>query len=291
VSEPAGDAVAEPLRLPQPAPLFEARAERLRALARDGAAGDFLLLLARVADGQRGAVREIRVAAAAGRGAGPPLDGARAPRDGGWRRMLGLVLAAARAPSLPPEALAALGRLEGAPPERLEALGDAVLAGDVPEEALAEALFVGAALQAWFSAAAATLDPRPLAAGAGAAACPACGSAPVAGVIEGVGRLRYLSCALCATAWHVPRVQCVGCGTDGDLVYLHAEGDRGVKAEACGRCRGYVKLLDQEHRAGAEAAADDAATLALDLVLAEEGWRRLGRNLSLAAAAPPTARA
>jgi FdhE protein len=156
--------------------------------------------------------------------------------------------------------------------------------------------FAGAALQAWFASLAATLDPKAL--GGARGACPVCGAAPVAGVIQG-DRLRYVTCALCAAEWNVTRLQCVACG-DEQLEYLHAEGgpegapgtdaasprgsalDRGAKAEACGVCRTYLKLFDLEHRGGADAAADDAATITLDLLVAEAGYHRAGPNLYVA---------
>ncbi|HEX9051925.1 MAG TPA: formate dehydrogenase accessory protein FdhE, partial [Anaeromyxobacter sp.] len=81
----AGAARAAPVRVPDPALLFGRRAARLRALAAGHSAGDWLLLLARVADGQRVAVREIAVApgrAALAGGAGPPLALDAVPRDG-----------------------------------------------------------------------------------------------------------------------------------------------------------------------------------------------------------------
>jgi FdhE protein len=58
--------------------------------------------------------------------------------------------------------------------------------------------------------------------------------------------------------------------------------DRGAKAEVCGACRTYLKLFDLEHRGGADAAADDAATLTLDLLVADEGYHRAGPNLYVA---------
>ncbi len=133
-------------------------------------------------------------------------------------------------------------------------------------------------------AALARLDPASL--GAGSGACPVCGSPPVAGVVQGGDRLRFLSCSLCASEWNVPRVRCVLCGGEGDLAYYEVEGDAGGRAEACPSCRAYVKLFDEEKRPGVDPAADDAATLALDLLLAEDGWSRVGANLYLATAAP-----
>jgi FdhE protein len=192
--------------------------------------------------------------------------------------MLAVVAAKARSPDLPAEAQDALRRVTGLGADELEALAGAVLAGTVDEDRLALAPFVGAALQAWFASLAAGLDPAAVAPGQGA--CPVCGGAPVAGVVQG-DRLRYVTCALCAAEWHALRTVCVACGGE-KLEYLHAEGDRGAKAEACGSCRAYLKVFDLEHRGGADAAADDAATIALDLLVAEEGYHRAGPNLYVA---------
>jgi FdhE protein len=272
------------LRLPEPALHFDARAARLRALADGHPAGDWLLLLARIAAGQRAAAREVRVLAAEERAEGPPLAPERVPRDGAWRRMLAVVLAAVRDPGLPAETLAAVRELSEADPARLEALADEVLAGAVPPDRLALAPFVGAALQAWFAALAASLDPGMVA--PGGEGCPVCGSPAVAGIVQGDDRRRFLSCALCAAEWYAPRLVCTRCGDKAALAFFHVNGDEGAKAETCGRCRTYVKLFDLEKRAGAEPAADDAATIALDLLLAEEGWRRAGLNLYVGTAGP-----
>ncbi len=290
IGEPAQ---AVPLRLPDPALLFEGRAGRLAKLAEGSATPEYLLLLSRVAAGQRRAVRDVPVspvrAPAPAPGDEPPLRAERVPRDATWRRMLSVVLSAAEAPGLPPETVTALRQLSGAGAAELEALADAVLAGDVPADRVAAAPFVGAALQAWFGALSARLDPAVVP--AGSAACPACGSPPVASVIQARDRLRYLSCSLCVAEWNFPRLHCIVCRKDDQLAYYGVEGDPGVKGEACGRCRVYVKVFDVEKRAGVEPVADDLATLALDVMLAEEGWRRAASNLYLAAPAvePPSA--
>jgi FdhE protein len=278
---------AAPVRVHDPALLFEARSARLRALAAGHSAGDWLLLLSRVADGQRAAVREIAVGpvrAALGAGVGPPLAVESVARDGSWRRMLAAVVSAARTPGLPAETLDALRRLTDSGAEDLEALADGVLSGDVPSDRLACAPFVAGALQAWFAALASRLDPATLRPGTDA--CPVCGSPPVAGVVQGDDRLRFLSCAVCASEWNVPRLRCVLCGAEGGLAYYEVEGDRGAQAEACPSCHAYVKLFDEEKRPGVDPVADDLATLALDLLLAQEGWSRVGANPLLATAAP-----
>jgi FdhE protein len=278
----AGASLEEAVRLPSPGLLFAARAARFRALARGNAAEELLLLLARVAAGQRAASALGAPASPPLDGVGPPLAALRARPDPAWRAALREVVAAAREAAPPAETVAALGRLARAAGAELDALARAALGGGLAVADLACAPFVGAALQASFTATAGAL-PRPPEGDAGAS-CPACGAPPVAGVVEGVSRRRFLHCALCATAWHVPRLRCVACREDGGLVYLHAEDGSGAKAEACERCGAYVKILDEERRPGADAAVDDVATLALDLAVAEQGFRPVGANPYLGAA-------
>ncbi len=277
---PAAGADPVAVRLPEPRLLFDARAARFAALAEGHAAPEWLLLLSRVAAGQALAVREVPAGRARAPGDGAPLAHDRLPRDGAWRRMLGVVVSAARSPGLPLETLDALRRLADSGVSHLEALADGVLAGDVPQDRIACVPFVGGALQAWLAGLAATLDPRTLARARGA--CPVCDGPPVAAVVQAGDRLRYVTCALCAAEWNEPRVRCAIC-EGGEVEYLHVDGDRGAKAEACRSCRGYLKVFDAEQRPGAEAAADDAATIALDLLVAEEGYRRAGPNLYVAA--------
>jgi FdhE protein len=264
-----------PLRLPEPAHLFAARAERLEAVAPGHAAGPFLELLGRVARGQHDAARELRPAGAPGvrPAAGRPLDPA--TRDPSWRAALPVILGAARRGPLPGPAAEAIRRLEAAHGPELEALADGVLAlaPDVP----AAAPFVLAAMEVSFARLAAGLDPK--AVPPAETGCPVCGSAPVAGVVLGNDRLRYLSCGLCASRWHLTRVQCATCRATGGISYFEVEGaPPGARAEACDTCRTYVKIFDAEELPGAEPVADDAATIVLDLLMAERGFRRAGRN-------------
>jgi FdhE protein len=64
---------------------------------------------------------------------------------------------------------------------------------------------------------------------------------------------------------------------------LKAEGSetRGtaVRAEACDECHAYLKILFQEKDPNVDPVADDLATLALDVLVDERGFRRSGPNL------------
>jgi FdhE protein len=280
------------LRLPEPALLFEARARRLEALAAEAGAEPFLALLGRVARGQRDAARALRDAS-------PPavrerLVAAEAlAADGALVAALALIVAAVRQGPLPAPADAALRGLVDAGEAAVRRLADEVLSGRLGEAQRAAAPFVGAALQVLATLRAEAVD---LSRGLGppsppgeavrvptppwpAAACPVCGSPPVAGTVGGDDRLRYLTCGLCAAEWHVPRLHCATCGANEGLSYRHLEHEPGARAEACDRCKTYLKLFDLEKRPAAEPLADDAATLALDVLMGEEGYARGGVNL------------
>jgi FdhE protein len=159
-------------------------------------------------------------------------------------------------------------------------MADGVLAGTPATTDLAAAPFVGAALQVYFSSLASTLAAAQVARSEGG--CPVCDSPPVAGLVLGDDKLRYLSCSLCGAEWNLTRIQCWSCRGTGGIRYLGVAGDQGaVKAEACGACGAYLKLFYRERMPDAEPLADDVASLTLDLLAAQEGWGRSGVNLFL----------
>ncbi|HET7754169.1 MAG TPA: formate dehydrogenase accessory protein FdhE [Anaeromyxobacteraceae bacterium] len=270
----AGDVA--PVRLPDAARVFEARAERFAQLAKGHAAAPFLELLSAIARGQRDAIREIRIPAGAHVLDGVPLDHARWERDPSWRAMLRVVLGACRGGALPPAAREVIDDLDRAGAAQLEALAADVLAGS-PRD-LASAPFVGAALQAYFTRLASGLDAKSI--GAGRAECPVCGSPPVAAVVLGTERVRYVVCSLCAAEWHVTRSQCSICCSGAATSYYSVEGAaEGTQAETCDACKAYLKVFDRQDAPAAEPLADDAASVVLDVLVGERGYRRAGVNL------------
>lgn len=282
-----GDLGPAPYLRPHPgaAPLFEARAARLAALAPGHPAGDYLELLSRVAAAQAEVAARLPAPAwpahpaAAGT---PPLDAA-GPWPEAWRGALAGILHRLRQEEAPAVRLALdeLGEQDGA---ALEAEARRLLDGVVAGAEVGRAPFLGAALQVVFTSAAAALPAG--AVGRAEAGCPACGAAPAVGLVQGDDKLRYLVCGLCATAWHHTRVQCVLCRSAARLAYLEVEGAGSpAKAEACEDCRAWLKLLYVERAPRLEPLADDVATLALDLLVAERGLARLGRNPLLVLAA------
>jgi FdhE protein len=277
---------AAPVRLPDAARTFEARAARFRDLARLHAAGPYLELLAAVAEGQALCGRDMSVALDAAALLSPiPLRADSWPRSQAWRHGLDRIVGRLAGVAAPAETVATLSRLAGMAVEEIERTAGAVLArGQPPDEAAT--VFVAAALQAYWTSLAALVPPDRVA-GSPAGRCPVCGSPPVSGVVLASRALRYLSCSLCATSWHVTRLTCAHCGSPSGLSYYALEGGSpGVKAEACARCHHYLKLFYLEQLPGAEPVADDVASLALDLLMREEGFSRAGTNPFLLSAAP-----
>ena len=276
---PGGELGEAPYLRPHPgaATVFDRRAVRFEALAPGHAAGDYLSLLARLAGAQRSVAERLRPPAPALPVAGTrPLESA-GPLPQPWREALGLLREALSRVAVPPQARAALERLARLSDLDLDGVAERLLAGSPTALDVPLALFVGAALQAWFTSAAAGLP-------AGSIArveegCPVCGASPTCGLVLGDDKLRYLVCGLCATAWHHTRVQCVLCRSAEKVAYLSLDGDAGpARAETCDGCQAYLKLLYLERGPLLEPLADDVASLALDLLVGERGYRRLGRN-------------
>jgi FdhE protein len=271
-----------PVRLPAvPSRVFERRAARFRALAPGHAAGDFLAVLARLAEAQGRACQAMPVPAVGGRDAwsGVPLATGEWRRAEDWRKALGVILEETKGAPLPAPAQAVLVRLSRTATADLEACADALLSGAFDRIDPAVAPFVGAALQVYWTVLTSCVPAQGLE--ASERGCPNCGSAPVAGLVLG-GGLRYLVCSLCAAEWHLTRVVCSNCrATEGISYFAIEKVPGGAKAEACEQCRTYLKLFYLEKSPKAEPFADDVATLSLDLLMSEKGYSRSGVNLFL----------
>ncbi len=87
--------------------------------------------------------------------------------------------------------------------------------------------------------------------------------------------LRYLHCNLCETEWHVVRVKCSNCEQSRDLHYWSLDNEQAaVKAESCGDCGTYLKIMYQEKDPKVEAVADDLASPVLDARMEQEGFAK-----------------
>jgi FdhE protein len=282
--------VANPpfVRLPEPMTLFHGRAARFRYLAEGHDLKPYLLFLAGIADAQHRAqdglpspvLPEADALNRAREFGMPALDRTRFAPDPTFERTLERLLAAVDG-AMPEEAKAALDRVRAAGPEARAEMARAVLDYAIPMEALAEHLFVAAALQVHFARLAAGLDAKALVP-AGDGVCPVCGGPPATSMVvgwQGAHGARYCGCALCGTLWNYVRIKCALCGSTGGIAYQELEGGAGtVKAETCKTCHGYLKILHQHKDPAVDVIADDVATLGLDLLVRDTGFKRGGAN-------------
>ena len=276
-------------RLPQPHLLFARRAERLRALAHGHELKSYLLFLADLCAVQH-AIQEgvpdpvpldAAAIARAREFAMPPLDRTRFTADPACDAAIERLVTSAGDLEMPAAARAALLKTRAAGPDVTAEMVRSVLANSIPVEAIAEHAFVAAALQVHFARLAARLDGATLVP-VGDGACPACGGPPVSSMVvgwPGAHGARFCVCSLCATLWNYVRIKCTLCGSTKGISYREVDGGPAtVKAEICQSCRGYVKILHQHKDPEADPVADDIASLGLDLLVRETGFRRGGFN-------------
>ena len=148
---------------------------------------------------------------------------------------------------------------------------------------------------------------------------PGGGSRPVTSITRtgsDVAGQRYLHCSLCGTEWHMPRGKCTHCGEQSAEKVAYQSLDRTdesdedrdaaagakaagpgaadededrrtraaravIQAETCDSCGHYLKIVHGDRDPFAEPAADDLASITLDLLVAETGKQRHGVNLML----------
>jgi len=281
-----GNVVEPPfVRLPDPTTLFATRAERFLALAEGHQLGPYLRFLGHISECQHRLqdglpepdmpANDMR--ARARDHAMPPLDRSHFTADAALDATFDRLFALAAEIDMPPNAREALARATEANPSTRVEMIRSVLADSIPVEAFADHAFIAAALQVHFARLASRLDGKSLVP-VGEGACPSCGGAPVASAIvgwQGAHGARFCSCSLCATQWHVVRVKCVLCESTKGIAYQELDGgDTNVKAETCETCHGYVKILHQHKDQSLDPVADDVASLGLDLLLRESGYRR-----------------
>ena len=278
--------IAEPpfVRLPDPTTLFALRAHRFHSLATEHQLGPYLHFLGSLSGIQHNLQEGLpepdmpaeEMLTRAREHAMPPLDRSRFTADEAFDVTLDRLFAQSKEIEMPDPARAALERATAADQGQRAAMVGAVLSNVIPVEALAEHLFVAAALQVHFARMAARLTAKKLVP-VGDAACPCCGDTPVSSLVvgwEGAHNTRYCACSLCATNWNYVRVKCTLCGETGGISYQHVEHDKQIRAETCDKCHGYVKIMQQVANPSLDPVADDVASIALDLLVRDLGYRR-----------------
>jgi FdhE protein len=287
--------------LPEPAAVFADRAARFLQLASGHPMSDYLSLMGALAQaqhevlGRRAAPAVPEGALAQSRDYGmPPLSALAHARDPQWLQDLADLSAqlAAR-----PAARAMLDAVAALDDVSREALADRILGGTTLDADAAAVPLVGAALQVYFTRQAISIDAEMLKNFDVATVCPVCATRPVASVVRLGGvrnNLRYLVCALCSTEWNMARIKCSACEADKGVHYLSLQAgaeDNATstdaqaaiasarRAETCDECKSYLKIFYQDKDALVEPMADDLASLALDMLVDEQGFARSGPNL------------
>jgi FdhE protein len=284
-----GVAEAPFVRLPNPAVMFANRAARLRELAPGHTMAAYLLFLAGIVDAQAAAVTAVpppapipadQVALRAGH-AMPPIAEDQVRGNASLLRTLDHILGTLDLTSAPQAAQEAADRVRAmADDERLSLAAD-LFGGSIPFDRMAEALFVAAALQVHLARLATQLDAKAVAP-TEAGVCPACGAPPVSSLVVGwtqASKARYCACSLCGTLWNHVRIRCTACGsTEGIAYYTIEDGPKTVGVETCPKCRSYIKHMQQHEDGRIDPVADDIASYALDLLIAEDDFRRSSVN-------------
>ncbi|MEN5017464.1 formate dehydrogenase accessory protein FdhE [Erwinia sp. Eh17-17] len=286
-SPPAAEMIP-PLLFPQLKQLYSRRAARLRQLAEKNPLGDYLRFAAVIATAQEIVLYDhplemdlrARLEESARLGK-PPLDINMLARDAHWQRLLHSLIAELK-PEMSGQALSVLENLEKASSAELEAMASALFASEFARVSSDKSPFIWAALSLYWAQMAALIPGKARAeAGEQRQFCPVCASVPVSSVIHMGGKsgLRYLHCNLCESEWHVVRAKCSNCEQTQDLHYWSLDNENAaIKAESCGDCGTYLKMLYQEKDPAVEPVADDLASLILDARMEQEGFARSSLN-------------
>jgi FdhE protein len=298
------------LRLPERSTVFAEREMRLRQLAAAHPMRDFLLFAAELARAQHlvlqaypdTALPDQAALEAAAKAGQAPLPALLWPRDAAWRSGLRRLLDELLARLPDSQAREAVHALRSASDGELEQQAERLLHGIMTGLDMRAAPLVAAGLQACFTHMVTALEAArgadrhaPFGRTVDATLCPCCASLPTASAVQidpRGGTLRYLHCSLCSTQWHMVRIKCSHCESTKGIHYYSlqashagAAGDpasgQAVETETCDECRHYLKIVRADRDRHVEALADDLATVTLDLLTAEAGYRRHGVNLLL----------
>ena len=290
------------IRLPERATHFRERAARLRKLADHNPIGGYVRLMAALVDAQQHALEHLEAQMPpreaivnAQRHSMPILPALGSERDPQWRAVLRCLADRVEAAGAVTPALAkVLDTLRAMNDAELDAQADALLAQRHTEIAPATAPFIMAALQVVWTdlASRVSVDDVPYMDSPGV--CPVCGVPPVASIVRVGGAMqgyRYVQCSLCGTENHVVRVKCTNCdSTKGIAYHVMGSGEESedeqaataksapLKAESCDECGTYRKIGYQDKAYDFEPYADDLASLTLDLLMGDAGYRRAAPN-------------
>jgi len=107
--------------------------------------------------------------------------------------------------------------------------------------------------------------------------CPLCGSLPYITLLREKEGLRFAACSFCGHEYRIRRIACPYCDESDQkkLKLFRVKEYPNVRVDVCDTCSMYVKTLDfRELDSEPMPALDDMATLALDMLAQEEGYKR-----------------
>ena len=106
--------------------------------------------------------------------------------------------------------------------------------------------------------------------------CPVCGSLPSLSLLKGEEGKRYLLCSFCGYQWRIDRISCPFCNNQeqGSLQYFYGEGEDAYRIDLCDRCRQYIKTIDYRNLEESDPVLEDLATLHLDILANQKGYKR-----------------
>ena len=106
--------------------------------------------------------------------------------------------------------------------------------------------------------------------------CPVCGSLPSLNLLLGEGGKRYSLCSYCGYQWRIDRLFCAVCGNkeQGALKYFYGEGEEACRIDLCDKCHHYIKTIDYRNLEASDPSLEDLATLHLDVLAVQKGYKR-----------------
>lgn len=271
-----------PLLFSVPQNSYARRIERLKTLAENHPFADYLQLVQQIVEAQQQVLLQSPIT---------KLEHIEMPqyalhietwqRNTIWQKLLQQLLQQLEHKANT-QVLASIQALQQYSEEQLEQFADDLLAQRFEQIDTDKAIFVWAALSLYWTQLAQQL-PRTAhkESAEGLHICPVCHAPPVASLVHfGTEQgLRYLHCSLCETQWNVVRAKCSNCDQSGKIDYWSLDNQFApVKAESCGDCESYLKVMYQEKDPKIDVIADDLASLFLDREMEEKGFYRSGLN-------------
>lgn len=274
---------APPILFANPKNLYQRRAKRLRELANAHPLSDYLLFAANVVEAQLSILEKnpLPKQTLENLTGIEPLSGKNLKRNSIWREYLNEVLYEIK-PKANEQVAATIDVLEKTSSAELEEMATHLLSQTFNLVSSDKAVFIWAALSLYWLQLTQQIPHHSRQENAeNLHHCPVCGSLPVSSMVHiGTSQgLRYLHCSLCESEWNLVRAQCTNCNGHDKLEMWSLDEELAlIRAETCGSCESYLKMMFQEKNPNVEAVADDLASIFLDVEMEEKGFARSGLN-------------